>query len=348
LDHNLPIYEFIQIFLNSQGLPLDNFTLNPLAGDGSIRLFSRLSLPDEHNSFMVMENRPSTEFLKKENFAYLMIGRHLSGKGLQVPEIYSCDLNNGWFIMEDMGDVKLQNEVLRRDDSLRLLEDVVELLFRMQTQGIDGFQKEWCCQTDRYDRFVMRNYESDYFRDSFLANYLEIKSQWPELEEPFEHLAQKASTAECRYYLHRDFQSRNIMVLRDGFGVLDWQGGRIGPMGYDLASLLFDPYINITKKEKKYLYGRFISLLKKYDPAQAGLFEKSFPYLAIQRNLQILGAFAKLTKVLGKVYFKEYIPPALKSLEHLLDETADPKLSLLTQLVHDIATERFKDAGLRK
>jgi N-acetylmuramate 1-kinase len=336
LNYNLPINEFIRDFLNRRGLPLNNFTLNPLAGDGSIRLFSRLSFTHMRESFMVMENMPSTEFLKKENFAYLMIGRHLFGKGLPLPEIYSCDLNNGWFIMEDMGDVKLQNEVLRLDGSLLLLEDVVELLFRMQTQGIDGFQKDWCCQTERYDRFVMRAYESDYFRDSFLINYLGIKSEWSELVEPFEHLAQMASMTECRYYLHRDFQSRNIMVQRNSFGVLDWQGGRIGPMGYDLASLLFDPYINIAAKEKKHLYGRYLSLLKKYEPAEVGLFEKSFPYLAIQRNLQILGAFAKLTKVLGKIYFKEYIPPALRSLEQLLDETADPKLSLLTQIVHDI------------
>jgi N-acetylmuramate 1-kinase len=347
LNFSLPMHAFIKEFLNSQGLPSNNFELNPLAGDGSVRLFSRLMVSGEHETFMIMENRPSTEFLKKENFAYLMIGRHLFGKGLPLPEIYFCDLDNGWFIMEDMGDIKLQDEVLRRKDSL-LLEETIELLFRMQTQGADEFQKEWCCQTDRYDRFVMRNFESDYFRDSFLINYLGIKSQWPELEEPFEHLADKASMAECRYFLHRDFQSRNIMVRRDGLGVLDWQGGRIGPMGYDLASLLYDPYINIAATEKKHLYGQYVSLLKKYHPEGVGIFEKSFPYLAIQRNLQILGAFAKLTKVLGKVYFKEYIPPALKSLNRLLDEAADPKLSLLTQMVHDIAAEGFKDGELKK
>lgn len=339
MDQNLPIYEFIWAFLKSRGLQKNNFGLNPLAGDGSIRLFSRLSFPDKDESFMVMENAPFTDFLKKENLAYLMIGRHLFGKGLPVPEIYSHDLDNGWFIMEDMGDIKLQDEVLRCNNSFLLLEKVIDLLFKMQTQGADGFKKEWCCQTDAYDRFVMRRYESDYFRDSFLTDYLGIKNEWPELEEPFEHLAQIASMAECRHFLHRDFQSRNIMVHRDGFGILDWQGGRIGPLAYDLASLLIDPYINISLQEKRHLYGQYLSLLKKHDFAGAGSFEKSFPYLAIQRNLQILGAFARLTKVLGKAYFKQYIPPAVKSLDLLLDETADPKLSLLAQLVHNIAIE---------
>jgi N-acetylmuramate 1-kinase len=343
LDYNLPIYEFIRIFLKNRGLPTNNFRLNPLAGDGSIRLFSRLSSQDVSESFMVMENRPSTDFLKKENFAYLMIGRHLFGKGLPAPEIYSHDLDNGWFIMEDMGDIKLQDEVLQGNNSLLFLEKVIDLLFKMQTLGADGFKKEWCCQTEVYDRFVMRKYESDYFRDSFLTGYMGIKNEWPELEGPFEHLAQIASRAECKFFLHRDFQSRNIMVQKDGLGILDWQGGRIGPLAYDLASLLIDPYINISSQEKRHLYTQYLSLLKKYDFVGAGSFEKSFPYLAIQRNLQILGAFARLTKVLGKVYFKQYIPTAAKSLDLLLDETADPKLSLLAQLVRDIVMEHFKE-----
>jgi len=339
LKCDLPINKFIRAFLNSRGMQVNNFIFNPLAGDGSIRVFSRLSSSDTGESFMVMENSPSTDFLIKENFAYIMICRHLFGKGLPVPEIYSHDLDNGWFIMEDMGDIKLQDEVLRSKNSLLVLEKAIELLFKMQTLGADGFKKEWCCQTEVYDRFVMKRYESDYFRDSFLTDYLGIKDEWPELEEPFEHLARIASLADCRYFLHRDFQSRNIMVYGDGLGILDWQGGRIGPLGYDLASLLIDPYINISSQKKRHLYGQYLLLLKKHDSAGAGSFEKCFPYLAIQRNLQILGAFARLTKVLGKVYFKQYIPPAAKSLDLLLDETADPKLSLLSQLVHNIAIE---------
>jgi N-acetylmuramate 1-kinase len=344
LNYSLPIHEFAQAFLISRGLPVKNFLLNPLAGDGSIRIFSRLSSPDTGESFMVMENTPSTDFLLKENFAYLMIGRHLFGKGLPAPEIYSYDLKNGWFIMEDMGDVKLQDEALRRgNDSRVLLENVVELLFRQQTRGAEGFKREWCCQTDTYDKLVMRKYETDYFRDSFLSNFLEIKTDWPELEEPFEHLSQTASLAECKYFLHRDFQSRNIMVCRDNFGILDWQGGRIGPLEYDLASLLIDPYICLSPQEKNHLYGQYVLLLKDYIPARVESFERNFPYLAIQRNLQILGAYGRLTKDLGKTYFREYIPPAVRSLCRLLDEIADPKLSLLAQLVHDIEIEHFKN-----
>jgi N-acetylmuramate 1-kinase len=343
LNSCLPIHDFISLFLNSKGLSIENFDINSIAGDGSIRIFNRIESVDTGERFIIMENKPSTEYLKKENMAYLMIGRHLLGKGLPMPKIYSYDLDNGWFILEDMGDIKLQNEVSQRDDSHGLLENVIHLLFKMQIEGAEGFKKEWCCQTEKYDQFVMRRYESDYFRDSFLSNYLGIKSNWPELEGPFDHISQIASTAGCNYFMHRDFQSRNLMICYNKTGILDWQGSRLGPLGYDLASFLIDPYINIPWDEKKQLYGHYVSLLKQHDASVIEFFEVSYPYLAIQRNLQILGAFGYLVKVRGKMYFKEYIPSALKSLDQLLDEVADQKLSSLTRLVHNLALEYFSE-----
>lgn len=337
------IHEFIRLFLDKKGLSVNDITFRPITGDGSKRLFSRIMSVDSGLSFVVVENKPSNDYLNKENLAYLMIGKHLFRKGLSVPEIYDYDMDHGWFILEDLGDVKLQDEIQRLDDSSMLLENIIELLFKLQVYGIKGFKKEWCCQTEKYDIFVMRRFESDYFRDSFLAGYLEIKNEWPELEVSFKHLAKTASMADSNYFLHRDFQSRNIMIRDDRIGILDWQGGRMGPLGYDLASFLFDPYINIPSQEKKRLYEQYLLLLKGYDTSQTGPFERYFPYLAIQRNLQILGAFSYLSKVLGKTYFEEYISPALKSLNQLLDELRDPKLSSLTDIVHIVEKEYFNN-----
>jgi len=336
---NLPLNQFVRAFLNGRGLSTEDLSCNMLAGDGSIRLFSRIMSSYKGLSFIIMENKPATDYLKKENLAYLMIGKHLFGKGLPVPEIHACDLANGWFIMEDMGDIKLQDEVSRLDDSRPLLENIIDLLFRIQFEGINGFNPEWCCQTERYDHLVMQRYESDYFRKAFLSDYLEIKKDWPELDGPFNHLCEMASMAECDRFLHRDFQSRNIMIHNNRIGILDWQGGRIGPSAYDLASFLLDPYMNLPQEEKRHLYIQYISLLRDFDASLTVSFERYFPYLAIQRNLQILGAFSYLTKVLGKIYFKEYIPPALKSLDLLLDELMDPKLSSLTSIVHNVGKD---------
>jgi len=337
----LTINEFIGGFLNRKELLSNNIQLRAIAGDGSKRLFSRITCRDTGESIIVVENKPVNDFLKKENEAYLMIGKHLLGKGLPLPEIYEYDLENGWFILEDLGDERLQDKILQDNDSSRFLDDVVELLFNLQIIGIEGFKKEWCCQTEKYDHFLMRKYESDYFRDSFLSSYLQIKSVWPELETPFNHLAETASGAECNFFLHRDFQSRNIMIHNNRICIIDWQGGRIGPLGYDLASFLIDPYINLSQREKKRLYDKYVVLLNRYNTQYTEAFEKYFPYLAIQRNLQILGAFSYLTKRLGKVYFKEYIPSAVESLYQLLDGLADPKLSSLTGIVKNVLDEYF-------
>ncbi len=330
------ITEFIRAFLKSIGLPTKKLECRLLPGDGSRRLFWRILLPKSGTSFIAMENAPTDAISRRENLAYLRIGMHLFKKDLPVPEIHQFDLANGWFIMEDMGDRSLKEVVSSQKSRVPLYEKVAEILFRLQIEGSQAFDTEWCYQTQTYDHFVMRRYEADYFRDAFLCNYLGLKKDWPELEDPFNHLAETASMADSHFFLHRDFQAKNIMVADDKIGILDWQGGRLGPLPYDLASLLIDPYTELSVDEKNQIYQHYLQVLGDYQSGWKGPFEKYFPYLAIQRNLQILGAFSYLSKVMGKNYFEAYISPALKSLHGLLGELGDPKLNPLKDLLYSL------------
>ncbi|MCP4567900.1 MAG: phosphotransferase, partial [FCB group bacterium] len=192
----------------------------------------------------------------------LMIGRHLRKKGIPVPEIHQYDLEHGWFIMEDMGKTSLQERVSLEKNPLPIYENVLNHLFLLQTKGAEDFDPSWCCQTERYDSIVMRQYESAYFREAFLHLYLGLKRDWPELEAPFCYLADKASDADNNFFLHRDFQSRNIMFSDDNIGIIDWQGGRIGPLGYDLASLLIDPYTELSVEIREDLYEMYLLRIK--------------------------------------------------------------------------------------
>jgi aminoglycoside/choline kinase family phosphotransferase len=283
-----------------------------------------------------MENAPITPFQNRENLAYLEIGKHLFKKGLPIPEIYRFDLITGRFIMEDMGEMNLQGHVAQQKEKVPIFQKIVETLIRLQMEGSDGFNGAWTCQTERYDRSVMRRYESDYFREAFLCNYLGLERDLSVLDGPFDHLAGMASRAGNLFFLHRDFQSRNIILSSDKIGILDWQGGRFGPLGYDLASLLIDPYTTLSIGERDQTFQYYLDLLQSYDLIDIGSFQEVFPYLAIQRNLQILGAFSYLTKVKKKIYFEEYISPALKSLHDLLSDLKDPHLSTLEDLVKSI------------
>jgi len=322
---------FVREFLGGPGV------FSPIAGDGSKRIFWRVGDPRSDLTYIAMENAPIDDFSKRENAAYLNIGRHLRNKGLPLPEIYRFDLGKGWFIMEDFGDVNLQTACERVKERVPLYAPVVEILFVQQTRGSEGFDTEWTCQTETYDREVMRRYEVEYFKEAFLGTYLGFRKGWPGLESSFLHLIEEASKAENRFFLHRDFQSRNIMITGEKIGILDWQGGRLGPLAYDLASLLIDPYTKLPALEKEEIYSTYLQLLRQKQPHRVASFEKSFPYLAVQRNLQILGAFSFLSRVRGKTYFEEYIPGAVKSLQHLLETVKEANLSGLRDLVNSLS-----------
>ena len=119
-------------------------------------------------------------------------------------------------------------------------------------------------------------------------------------------------------------------------GIIDWQGARLGPLGYDVASLLIDPYTRLSSHQRAHIYDVYVQLLKGSRPGRVSSFERHYPYLAIQRNLQILGAFAFLSRVRGKVHFEAYLSPALESLGRLLEELADPDLKTLREVVKDL------------
>ncbi len=332
------IKKFILPFLRARGEIAENPAFHPLPGDGSKRVFWRITASGSGSEYIIMVNPPIDHTTKRENHAYLMIGNHLRRKGVPVPEIYHYDLERGWFILEDLGRTNLQNLASSSENPLPIYEKVLENLITLQTEGAKGFDPSWCSQTEVYDRTVMRTYESDYFRDAFLYDYLGLKKEWPELEPSFDYLTERASSADNRFFLHRDFQSRNIMISRGDIGIIDWQGGRLGPLGYDLASLLIDPYTGLSRQQRKHLYQHYLLFVKEHDARWVTQFERCYHYLAIQRNLQILGAFSFLTKVMRKEYFEAYMPAALKSLCDLLHQVNDRKLSSLKGLVDDLQT----------
>jgi aminoglycoside/choline kinase family phosphotransferase len=337
---NPELKEFIFAFLRDRGYDPEGVRSDRLQGDGSTRIFWRITVPSVESSIIAMANPPTNEASRRENFAYVRIGTHLREKGIPIPEIYRYDLEQGWVIMADMGRTSLQELVRTKQDPLPTYEKVLEHLFRMQIEGAKGLDPAWCCQSQRYDRGVMRRFEADYFRDAFLSNYLGLKKEWPELEAPFNHLAETGSRAKSGFFLHRDFQSRNILISKGAIGIVDWQGGRLGPLGYDLASLLFDPYTALPHTERNELYQCYLLLVKEHNAGWIDSFERYFPYLAIQRNLQILGAFSHLTKKMHKPYFEEYIPPALRTLHYLLHQVSDRELSPLRELVKDLQCDK--------
>ena len=126
-----------------------------------------------------------------------------------------------------------------------------------------------------------------------------------------------------------------MMIKDDSIKIIDFQGGRYGPPGYDLASLLIDPYISLDDELQENLLGYFCEKLSQYIQFDENVFLKQYSYLRLQRNLQIVGAFAYLFSQRGKQFFKAYINPALEQLYRLLQGEEFKSYTQLRQIVSE-------------
>jgi len=308
--------------------------LSPLSGDGSDRRFFRLHA-EERPLVLLYQGQPPGAAVT-ENDSYFFIGRHLWHQGLPVPEIYHYCREEDWFLLEDLGDWNLQDEVQARPHSESILgwyRQALELLVRLQIKGYQGFNPAWCFDTPVYDDQLVRRRECHYFVQAFLQNFLGMAVAPGELEADFSQLLARALTPGEQYLLHRDFQSRNLMIKDGCLRLIDFQGSRLGPLPYDLAALLLDPYVALPPDWQDRLRQYYLEILKGYLPVKDQAFEEQFYYLALCRNLQILGAFGYLTRVKGKPQFAQYIPLALARLRERLNQSPGQVFSRLREVV---------------
>jgi aminoglycoside/choline kinase family phosphotransferase len=215
---------------------------------------------------------------------------------------------------------------------LALYEETIDQLIVMQTEAAIDFDERWCWDTPRYDRQLMLVRESGYFIRSFWQEML--GRPIPDgLEDEFLGIADQAAEAPAGFFLHRDFQSRNLMVKDGQIRIIDFQGGRRGPLAYDLASLLIDPYAALPRALQDQLLHRYLERLGRRMPdIDSRAFLRHYSLLALQRNLQIIGAFAFLSRVRGKVFFADYIRPAVVMLHTRLQEPIFQRQSVLRHM----------------
>jgi hypothetical protein len=216
-------------------------------------------------------------------------------------------------LLEDVDDVSLAEAVAANPGDAKiaaLYRQALEILVHQQLEGKRDFNPAWCFDTPVVTRAFLWERECRYFVQAFLKGYLRLKVEEAELAPEFERLLEGARPEEAPFFLHRDFQSKNLFVQGSGLRVLDFQGGRLGPLGYDLAALLIDPYVNLRPEWQEDLLAFYQKLLGRHLAFEPWDFRERYEHLAICRNLQILGAFGFLTRVKGKDQFARYIPPA--------------------------------------
>ena len=291
----------------------------------------------EHSSVIFVDHGPPPEDGTCEADAFFAIGQHLHNKGLPVPCIYGYDRSSGLVALEDLGDLHLQTVIRRTGDPAKVVahyRNVIDLLIAMGVEGAKGFDPRYTYQTPCYDRELILERESKYFVEAFLNEYLGLKIDFEDLMEEFDVLAQRALDHPYTGLLHRDFQSRNILVKDGNYYFIDFQGARLGPLPYDLSSLLIDPYVALPQSLQDSLLSYYLNRLSDFIAVDASEFLDAYAYCAMNRNLQILGAFGFLSRIKGKKDFEAYIPPALASLKarlHSIKQRECPKLSRIIE-----------------
>jgi len=307
-----------------------------LKGDGSQRQWHRLTAADQ--SLIMVDHGIRPNALTSEVDSFVHLGRHLYRQGVSVPKIHFYDTFSGLVFLEDLGDVHLQQTVHAGNDVMvmDLYKSVIEQLIKLSRKGAVKFDRRWTYQTSDYTQELILENECRYFLEAFLNGYLNFKERFEDLQADFTALADKALQYPTLGFMHRDMQSRNIMIKGRDIYFIDFQGGRIGPIQYDLASLLIDPYVELPHAIQVQLIDYSIETLSAVTELTPEKFLSCYHYCSLTRNLQILGAYSYLSKVKAKKYFERYIPAAVRSLKSILaagGQMEFPALSAITRKI---------------
>jgi aminoglycoside/choline kinase family phosphotransferase len=267
--------------------------------------------------------------VREENTAFVEFSRHFRRHGLPVPEIYAEDLNHGAYLEEDFGDTTLFEFLSKNRAGEKIAPQAVEA-YRKVIAVLPHFQIEAgrdlnysvCYPRGSFDRQSIA-WDLNYFKYYFLR-LAGIAFNEQALEDDFDCLTTFLLSANCDYFLYRDFQSRNIM-LRDGQPFfLDYQGGRRGALQYDVASLLYDAKADLPPELRQQLLDLYLERLGSFIAVDHKAFLHYYYSYVYVRILQALGAYGFRGFYERKAHFLQSVPYALKNLRWLLHNVKLP------------------------
>ena len=318
-----------------------------LHGDGSERSFHRVV--GQQESLILVWSPPNDLGFPNENDSYVYMAEHLRRKNIPVPRILGYYRAEGLTLVEDLGSIHLQDVVRSATEEIpALYQQAIELLIRMQVRGAEDLDTSQCFDTPVYDQDFIIERELEYFRSSFLVGALGLEVNWDRLEREFSLLASRATGGEDElFFLHRDFQSRNLMLKDNLLYLIDFQGARLGPPQYDLAALLLDPYVQLEESLQRELLNSYSRALSELSGTSVDELLVRYPHVALCRNLQVLAAFSFLTAVKARVHFARYIMPAWKRLRKLLAEPECSDYRTLAGLVRSESDENIAEVAAR-
>src|SRR6266851_4774423 len=206
--------------------------------------------------------------VREENVAFLEFSRHFRRHGLPVPEIYAEDLSHGAYLEEDLGSTTLfellsdHRSASVAPEAVEAYRNVVAVLPRFQVEAGRDLNYKRCYPRHSFDRQSIA-WDLNYFKYYFLR-LAGVPFNEQALENDFARLTKFLLTADRDYFLYRDFQSRNVMLVDGEPFFVDYQGGRKGALQYDIASLLFDSKADLPPPLREQLLDHYLDTLARF------------------------------------------------------------------------------------
>ena len=323
-------------------LPGIAHTLAPASADASFRRYFRATLAHEAHgtrTLIAMDAPPPMEDCRP----FVHVARLLVDAGVHAPQVLAQDLDRGFLLLTDLGTVTYL-DALRAPApqatpaaagptprSRALYLDAIDALVRWQRASREG-------ELPPYDAALLRR-ELDLFCDWYLAKHLGIAvdgAMRDTLERTFA-LVIANNLAQPRVYVHRDYHSRNLMLSTPNPGVLDFQDAVHGPITYDLVSLLRDAYVAWDEEQQLDWAVRYWERARAASlpvDSDFGTFWRDFEWMGVQRQLKVLGIFARLCHRDGKPGYLADMPRVIAYLRGACKRYAalDPLLRLLDEV----------------
>lgn len=292
---------------------LGAFTLQMLPGDASFRRYFRVK--QNKGTWIAMDAPP-----ERENSApFVAVSRALQPLGLLVPEVIKADLNFGFLLITDFGDRQFLKEV-NSNNAERLYSSALDALLRLKNcRQVDGWPIPLFTADFMYKELLL-------FQEWFLERFLHLPlsvTNTKMLSQCYLLLAEMAA-AQPQVFMHRDYHSANLMLLpEDRVGILDFQDAFMGPVTYDLVSLLRDCYIDWPESLIKRLALNYAKQLQlKVDEME---FLRWFDWMGLQRHLKALLTFSRKYVRDANAHYLQYLPRTLRYIDRISQQYSEFK-----------------------
>jgi aminoglycoside/choline kinase family phosphotransferase len=297
-------------------------TITALPQSGSDRKYFRISGGVKS---VIGAYNPNPE----ENEAFIGFTDHFIAKGLPVPEVYGNLPEKFVYFLQDLGDMNLFTFLLGKQagqgfdmETEMFYKKVLDRLIDFQIKGIDGLNLDLCYPHRSFDRQSMM-WDMNYFKYMFLK-LIAVPFNERRLEHDFNMLADFLLETSQDYFLYRDFQSANVMIVEGEPWFIDYQGGRKGAPQYDVASLLYDAKAHIPDESRHRLLDYHITNFCKVSGQSVSEFRGYYAGFSMIRLMQAMGAFGFRGLYERKPTFTGSIVPAVKLLIRLIDSEQLP------------------------